>query len=161
MTDFSTSSKVRNANADGSVPRGAWCSWCGNSGVAMLEGSVTVGTIEYSRGSTPCKFCDQGELVFAGWTSTSGQRKGRDAGGRVHVAYHRQLLVATDYTLHDVELTGIEPKRSDRFVPDTEFLREREAAGVNRGALQAMFPRRLWPAEWTGERPQGVLGTLD
>lgn len=160
MTDF-TNRKVQNATDDGGVPRGAWCPWCGNSGVVMLEGAMQVATTEYSRGSAPCKWCDQGQLRYAEWTSASGQRRTKDATGGAHVTFHQRINARSDYSLHDVELTGVEPRRSERFVPDAAFLAEREAAGVRREAMMAMFPRRIWPAGWSGPRPGGVLGVME
>lgn len=40
---------------------------------------------------------------------------------------------------------------SDRIVIDARFLLDREHAGVSRDALKAIYPRRVWPAEWTDD----------
>ena len=157
MADFSSGGKVHNCTEEGEVPRGVWCEWCGNSGIAILEGTVTIDGHETSRGSAPCKWCDQGTRRYVEWTRPTGLRKGHDAAGKVHVAFHRQLLPATDFTMYDVLPEPAEPRAADRFVPNAEWLREREASGIARGALQLLAPRRVWPSEWLAEPAAGQL----
>lgn len=147
--------KVHNANPDGSVPRDnhgrtkAWCTKCCNEGVAMLEGATHIGGTTYTRGSAPCKWCDQGVLRAAEWQGASGVRKRQLPGHREkHVTYHRRVDIASDYTTKDVLATTEEPRRKDAFVPYAAWLLEREAAGCNRLVLMRMAPQRAWPAEW-------------
>jgi hypothetical protein len=147
--------KTANANEDGSVPvdsdgrPAAWCVYCSNEGVCMLEGSTTIGDTEYSRGSAPCPWCDQGQLRYAEWTAPSGTHKGADKAGGKHVTHHRRFEPASEFTMYDVAATEPEA-RSEVFRPTPEWCRERVEAGCSRAGVMAIVPRRCWPSEWTG-----------
>jgi hypothetical protein len=158
-----TIERVQNANDDGSVPDGVWCGRCCNEGVVMLEGTVQVGGREYSRGSAPCKWCAQGALRHDGWSAPSGAQKGKDNQGRAHTNRHRQVVPAEDYSMFDVYMTAQPGRGEPHFIPDAEFLAAREAAGCSRASLQAMFPRRIWPAHWDQADPRRphLLGGFD
>lgn len=152
-----TDAKVHNANPDGSIPRDnhgrpkAWCRACCNEGVVMLEGTIQDGGHAYTRGSAPCKWCDQGALRAAEWQAKSGLRRADLPGHREkHVHYHKRLEIAYEFTEDDVLMTEEEPRRKDAFVPHARWLLEREAAGCNRLVLMRMAPRNAWPSEWAG-----------
>jgi hypothetical protein len=147
--------KTRNADTDGTVPDGAWCEWCGNEGVCILLGTTTIDGITYSRGSAPCLWCDQGTLRAAEWSSPSGQRKGTDRHGKGHVNHHRRLEPESAYSMYDVEPTGPEPRRGDRFTPTADWCRQREQDGCSRGGLWialGIHRANAWPPEWPEPR---------
>lgn len=159
--------KTANANDDGLVPVDGqgrptvWCEYCGNEGVVMLEGSETVGGVEYSRGSAPCPWCDQGQMRYEEWTAPTAVQKATDRSGAKHVNHHRRLSVASDFTMYDVAATGPEPRRAAAsFQPTPEWCREREAAGCSRGGIWLALGRHrktAWPPEWGGPGQAGVL----
>lgn len=158
--------KTHNAADDGSIPIDdhgrptAWCEWCGNEGVVMLEGSDMVGGVEYSRGSAPCPWCDQGELRYVEWTAPSGLHKGTDKQGGKHVHHHRRIPAASEFTMYDVAETAPEPKRTDSFTPTAEWCREREAAGCSRGGIWValgIHRKTAWPPEWSGPNSKNDL----
>lgn len=152
--------KVHNCDDAGEEVHGVWCSHCGNTGVVVLTGTVTIRGHTTSRGATCCKWCDMGTRRYAQWTRPTGLQKGHDAAGKVHVHFHRQILPASDYTLHDVELEHAEGRRQEAFIPDAEWLLEREAHGVPRRALMLVAPRRSWPSSWGGD-PGDMLDPVE
>jgi hypothetical protein len=165
MNMFATA-KTANADPDGAVPvddQGrpkSWCDYCANDGVVMLEGSTRIDGVEYSRGSAPCPWCKQGELRFAEWSAPTAVKKGTDRQGGKHVNHHRRLEPASEFTMYDVLPSGREPRGRERFTPTPEWLLEREAAGIPRGALMAITPRATWPTEWQAGRREAVVGDL-
>jgi hypothetical protein len=165
MSTFGTT-KTRNANPDGSVPLdkhgqpAEWCGYCCNEGVVMLEGSTIVGGVTYSRGSAPCPWCMQGELRYAQWSSDTAEKRGTDRQGGKHVTHHRRLDPASGFTMFDVLDTPREPRGRDVFTPNPGWLLEREAAGIPRGALQAITPRNSWPPAWRSDHADQVVGDL-
>jgi hypothetical protein len=165
MNMFATA-KVPNAQDDGSVPVDehsqptAWCEHCANEGVCMLEGSTIIGGVTYSRGSAPCPWCMQGQLRYEEWSSPTAIKRGTDKQGGKHVTHHRRFEPASDFTMFDVLATARPQQRSDRFTPTASWLIEREAAGCPRGALMAITPRSVWPAEWRGSAPEPLVGDL-
>jgi hypothetical protein len=150
--------KTQNALDDGTVPvdkhgrPAVWCDHCGNEGVVILEGTVTIDGQTYSRGAAPCLWCDQGALRYAAWTAPNAIQKGTDHSGGKHTNHHRQLhQVESEYTMFDVLATGVEPRRGDVFRPTPEWCRERLKAGCTQRGLMAIVPRQAWPAEWASE----------
>lgn len=107
---------------------------CGSciDGWVELAGTTKIGQTTYDRGRAPCHWCEQGLARF-----------------------QRHPELESSYTGGDITPPPYDPTiRGRAFRPDTAFLRERAAAGDSIPALQAMFPRRLWPAEWTPAPPK-------
>lgn len=159
-------SKTANAEDDGSVAVDEhgqpveWCGYCCNDGVVMLEGSTIVAGVQYSRGSAPCPWCMQGQLRYEEWSSPTAIQKGTDRQGGKHVTHHRRLEPASGFTMFDVIETPREPGGRNVFTPTPEWLLEREAAGIPRGALQAITRRSSWPAAWRADHADPVVGDL-
>jgi hypothetical protein len=162
--------KTQNALEDGSVPvddRGrpkAWCEWCSNSGLCMLEGDLTIDGASYSRGTAPCKWCLQGELRYTEWTAATGIRKGTDRQGGKHIGHHRRLEPETEFTMYDVLATQPDPRGAERFVPTVEWCRQRERDGCNRGGLWVALGRHraaAWPPEWPAPGRELIEGIPD
>lgn len=112
------------------------CGACDDTGWVELAGTVTVGQTTYTRGMAPCKWCELGVARFM-----------------------RHPDLESDF---DADEIVVPDPQGPPFVPDTAFLREREAAGIPIGALKAMFPRKLWPAEWAHDATEPtMLGDLN
>ena len=100
---------------------------------ACIDGWVE---LTEDRGMAPCKWCEL---------------------GIARAARHPELL----HTFTGTDIIP-PPEPGPPFKPDTAFLREREAAGIPIGALKAMFPRKLWPAEWAQDATEPtMLGDLN
>lgn len=113
-------------------------------GWVELAGTTTIGGETYTHGMAPCKWCELGDRRYIHATDPA------KPGGR----WEPQ----SDFDGGDIVTPGA-PGR--KFTPDADFLRERIAAGNKREALQAMFPRRIWPPEWAEPEPGGDrLGAL-
>ncbi len=95
------------------------------------------------RGVTTCKWCDMGVKRYVRSTE-------RDDGER--------WMPMMDYDGTDIEPRGLD--HGAVFLPDAEFLRKREAAGCNQDALKAMFPRSIWPQEWSQTAPGPPLHAM-
>jgi hypothetical protein len=70
------------------------CPICEDEGMVELKGTVTVHGVTYSRGSTTCKWCEEGARRYV--RAISPPRGKND--------HHRKWQPAQDYTLEDVGL---------------------------------------------------------
>lgn len=111
-------------------------------GWVELAGSTTIGGVTYTRGWAPCKWCELGAKRFL-HAVESGQKRWQPE---------------SDFTGTDIEPHGEPVGR--KFVPNPEWLLEREAAGIPRAALQAITPRSVWPEAWRGSPAGPLLGSL-
>ena len=114
-----------------------YCAACGDDGWVELVGTVTIAGTTYSRGMAPCKWCEVGQARYQ--HALSPPRNGR------------RWIPESQFDGTDILPVGERPDHVKPFRPDTQFLRDRAAAGCSVASLQAMFPRKLWPSEWAEE----------
>lgn len=115
------------------------CSACADTGWVELVGTVKRHGVDYSRGTAPCKWCEQGRNRYA------------------HMVAERQYP-DTNFTLADVVMPDVDPRP---FKPDADFLREMERDfGTPRAVLRMLYPRRIWPSEWPAEAPAEVVEAI-
>lgn len=107
-----------------------YCEACGNSGWVSLLGWVTIGRQQYSRGSAPCKWCDQGGMRYAAAIAPSGDRPG-----------HKRWQPESDFTIEDVDPMGRDDEWDRRHkIPRAKLRRAEQAELVtvfNRGDIAA------------------------
>lgn len=116
-------------------------------GWVELAGSETIGGETYTRGWAPCKWCELGVKRYMRATEQTSDRKDP----------HRRWQPESDFDGTDI----IEPGTpGPRFRPTAEWLRQREADGIKRGALMLVAPRSSWPPEWTVTQPETLVGRV-
>ena len=126
----------------------AHCAMCADTGWVELAGTVRQHGVTYSRGTTACKWWVEGKARYMRAISPPRDKEDR----------HRQWQPETDYGPQDVVMPDIDPAP---FRPDAEFLREMERDfGTPRPVLRMLYPRRIWPKEWSDEPSEPVVKAM-
>lgn len=134
-------------------PELKWCPACGNTGWVELLGTIRLNGITYSRGSAPCKWCQQGR---ARYERAIGQPKGKHD-------HHRPWRPLERFTAEDVHHVGDREPRPGRagrpLVHALPGLEDAPVKDLEAGARSTYAAwRRVLPKELADQRLRQQTG---